>query len=132
MVDDHYYMRPPWAPSARGPPLFGWAGPGANEPVVPLGPMSRWMSSVLSMRVYVYYICGILYIHIYIYMSFFISTFAYIYIYICIYCFSYIQLYIIYVYIHTHRCFMSLSLCLYIYIYIYIYMHTQSGFLRHC
>ena len=44
------------------PLRMGWPW----RPVVPLGPMSRWMSSVLSMRVYIY-IYDFSYIYIYIY-----------------------------------------------------------------
>ena len=55
-VDIHHDMGAPWATSRGGPLLSGWAALGANEPVVPLGPMSRWMSGVLSMRVYIVYV----------------------------------------------------------------------------
>ena len=67
-VDIHSDMGAPWAPSGGGPPLSGWAALGANEPVVPLGPMSLWMSGVLSMRVYIIYVSMIFHIYIYIYI----------------------------------------------------------------
>ena len=95
----HRDMRATWAPSGGGLPLSGWTTPGANEPVVPLGPMSRWMSGVLSMRVYIYMLYVLYYIYIYVY----IHTYMHAYIHT-------------HTYIYTHVCSISLSLSLYIYI----------------